>query len=90
MEHTKMTDRTLMALFDPGHRLSLPGGYWMQKDDDTRWQIGQQIGEGEMFLGFSLEANVHFGVGGSFDSEAKRFADAMNHQPHDPTDAGAK
>ena len=86
-----MTDPALMTSFAPGHRLNLPAGYWMQKDDDTRWQIGQKAGEGEMLLGFSLEANAHLGAGGSFDSEAKRFANAMNSQPHDLTDpSGAK
>jgi len=62
----------------------------MQKDDDPRWQIGQQIGEGEMFLGFSLESNATVGVGESFDSEAKRFAETMNQQPHDPDKCGTK
>jgi hypothetical protein len=76
-----MTDPALMTLFAPGHRLNLPAGYWIQKDDDTRWQIGQKVGEGEMLLGFSLEANARFGTHGSFDSEAMRFAEAMNGQP---------
>lgn len=71
-----MTDqpRALMALFDRRHRLDLPGGYWLEKDDDNVWQVGQ----GEMQLGYQLGTNVLVGPGGSFDSEAERFADAMN------------
>jgi hypothetical protein len=68
-----MTERAMMALFDVGHRLSLPGDYWIQKSDDNRWQVGK----GEMFLGFSLDTNVPCGPGGSFDAEAQRFSEEL-------------
>jgi hypothetical protein len=63
----------MMALFDVGHRLQLSGGYWLQKTDDNRWQVGA----GDVFLGFSLDTNVPVGPGGSFDREANEFAEAM-------------
>ncbi|TIW56706.1 MAG: hypothetical protein E5V54_11345 [Mesorhizobium sp.] len=68
-----MSDRALMALFDQRQRLELRGGYWIEKEDDNQWQIGQ----GRMALGYSLTTNVPVGKGGSFDAEAKRFAEVM-------------
>lgn len=68
-----MTDRAMMALYDEKHRIDLPGGYWLQKDDDNQWQIGC----GDMFLAFSVISNVPVGKGGSLDADVKRFAEAM-------------
>ena len=66
-------ERTLMALFDTGHRLSLPSGYWLSKDDDNKWQVGH----GESYLAFHIATNLPCGKGGSFDSEAQEFAKLM-------------
>jgi len=68
-----MAERALMALFDAKHRLDLPNGYWLEKSDDNQWQVGKDGG----YLACSLISNVPVGAGGSFDGEAKRFADAM-------------
>ncbi len=38
--NTLQNERAMMALFDRGTRLMLPNGYWVQKDDDNRWQVG--------------------------------------------------
>jgi hypothetical protein len=73
MDEDKMTKRPMMALFDRKHRLELPGGYWLQKDDDNQWQIGCE----EMALGVSFVSNVPVGEGGSTDGKAQRFAEAM-------------
>ncbi len=62
-----------MAVFDRRHRLALPGGYWLQKDDDNRWQVGQ----GRMFLALHISCNVPVGDGGSIDAAIKEFAEAM-------------
>jgi hypothetical protein len=62
-----------MSLFDAGHRLALPGGYWLSKSDDNRWQVGKD----GMFLGFGIDGNVPVGRGGSMDKTIKDFADAM-------------
>jgi hypothetical protein len=68
-----MSDRALMAMFDRGERLNLPGGYWLQKDDNNRWQVGR----GKMFMGFNLSSNIPVGPGGSMDHEIREFAEAM-------------
>jgi len=73
-EGSRTTDRrALMAIFDRGHRLALPNGYWVQKNDDNRWQIGYE----RMFLAFHLSGNVPVGPGGSMDHEVQRFVEAM-------------
>ncbi len=66
--------RAEMARFNRRHRLQLPGGFWMQKDDENQWQIGRY----ERFLAFHLSSNVPCGPGGSFDAEAEDFAKAMS------------
>ena len=68
-----MTERAMMALFDAGHRLSLPNGYWLRKDDDNIWQVGQ----GVAYLAFNIATNVPCGKDGSFDGQALEFAKAM-------------
>ena len=70
---TDMTERALMALFDAGHRLSLPNGYWVRKDDDNIWQVGQ----GVAYLAFNIQTNVPCGRDGSFDGQALEFVKAM-------------
>jgi hypothetical protein len=69
-----MAERTLMALFDPKHRLELPGGYWLEKQDDDGWWIGQ----GGMNLALKITANVPVGKGGSIDHSINAFVAAMN------------
>lgn len=74
IEDELLGERALMALFDCGHRLDVPGGYALQKSDDNRWQI---LKDG-IFLGLSVESNVPVGRGGSIDAGIKRIADDLN------------
>jgi hypothetical protein len=61
------------ALYAPKHRFDLPGGYWLHKDREDRWQVGH----GEMFLAIHIAANVPAGHGESIDHEITRFVQAM-------------
>jgi hypothetical protein len=69
-----MTERTLMAMYGPNDRLALPGGYWLEKQDDKGWWLGC----GQLNLALKIVLNVRIGEGGSIDSEIKQFAEAMN------------
>ncbi len=68
-----MTERAMMALYDAKHRLPLPNGFWLQKDDDNQWQVGCHI----MFLGYNISTNVPCGADGSFDGCLRDFANGM-------------
>ena len=68
-----MTGRATMAMYDPNHRLALPGGYWLEKQDDNGWWLGR----GELNLALKIVPNVRVGEGGSIDSEIDEFARAM-------------
>lgn len=73
-----MSERALMALFDTGHRLELPGGFYLQKRDDNAWEVGGLIGDTRALMGMQIGSTIPVGRGGSMDCEIKRFADAMN------------
>lgn len=74
-----MVDRAMMALFDKRHRLSLPGGWWLEKSDDDVWNIGGPLGdEPDVYLAMIITGSVPVGPGGSMDADVKTFADAMN------------
>jgi len=72
-----MTEKALMALFDEGHRLELPSGYYLQKRDENTWHIGGPLGGISCLLGFQITSSVPVGRDGSMDHEVKRFAEAM-------------
>lgn len=72
-----MTERAIMALFDEGHRLDLPGGYYLQKRDDDTWHIGGPLADISCLLGFQITSSVPVGRGGSMDHDVKQFAEAM-------------
>lgn len=73
-----MSGKAVMALFDERHRINLSGGWYLEKQDDNQWQIGGPCGDITCLLGMHITGNVPVGVGGSMDSEVKKFAEAMN------------
>lgn len=71
--------RAMMALFDVGHRLPLPNGHSLEKQDEDMWQVrGPMGGTPDVYLAMVITGTVRVGDGGSMDSAAKDFADAMN------------
>src|SRR5262245_9568285 len=75
-----MTKRATMATHDAKDRLALPGGYWLEKQDDNGWWIGR----GDLNLALKIGPNVPVGKGGSIDSEIEQFAAAMNARDEGP------
>lgn len=66
------------ALFHPGHRLPLPGGFWLQKDDENHWQIGGPMaGTADVFWAMQVQGNVPVGRGGSMDHSMLDFSNAL-------------
>jgi hypothetical protein len=68
--------RALMATHDPGDRVQLPGGYWLEKQDDNGWWLGH-VEAGNTAT--KLVPSVPVGLGGSIDATIDEFAAAMNH-----------
>lgn len=77
-DRPRTEDQPATALFGVGHRLPLPNGYWLQKDDENKWQIGGPFGgTADVFLALNVSGNVPVGPGGSLDEEIKEFAEGL-------------
>ena len=70
-------DRAMMALYDAGHKIDLPNGYYLKKRDENTWQVGGPLGIQSYLLGFQITSNVPVGPQGSMDSQIRQFAVAM-------------
>lgn len=67
--------RARMALYDAGHTLPLPGGFWLRKDDDNQWQIGGPFGgNAYVYWAMNVSGNVGVGPGGSCDMQVRDLA----------------
>lgn len=70
---------TAMALFDTGHRLNLPNGYWLEKRGDDLWHIGGPMGgTPNVYLAMTITGSVPVGPGGSMDTSIKEFAEGIS------------
>lgn len=60
----------LTALFHVGHRLPLPGGFWLEKSSEDRWQVGGPMaGTPDVYWAMNISTNVPVGKDGSADVE---------------------
>lgn len=71
--------RAIMSMFDVGHRLPLPNGFWLQKDDENIWQIGGPMaGTPDVFWAMIVRGTVPVSeAGGSMDWAMSKFSDAL-------------